>query len=89
MLLHLITYEVRYKGDADTETASGRYGIIVGSQKEAGQRRKSIRQTVGYVPNSVETARIDVPNAKSGLLKVLNLCLNKEYDQIRYQYSAD
>lgn len=68
MLLYKTTYQTQYvKQDPVTN-----HIIWNGSAKDAGAARKNIRQTLGFIPNSVQTAKIVVPTDKEGLLKFLN-----------------
>ena len=66
MLLYKITYQKNYEG-----VVSDKF-VWAGSQSEAGSLRKQIRQKHGYIPNSVQTSKIDVPTKKNDLIKFLN-----------------
>lgn len=66
MLLYKITYQKNYEGVVSN------HGVWAGSQSEAGSLRKQIRQKNGYMPNSVQTSKIDVPTKKTDLIKFLN-----------------
>jgi len=66
MLIYKITYQKKYEGATMTKTK------WAGSGKDAGSIRKNARQEHGYVPNSVQTAKIDVPTKKDLLIDWLN-----------------
>jgi hypothetical protein len=68
MLLYKTTYQVQNEKDEPVKTLT----IWNGSAKDAGTARKRIRQTYGFIPNSVQSAKIDIPTDKAGLLKFLN-----------------
>ena len=68
MLLYKTTYQTQYEKDEPVKTHS----IWNGSAKDAGSARKRIRQTLGFIPNSVQSAKIVVPTDKPSLLKFLN-----------------
>jgi hypothetical protein len=74
MLLHKITYQV--KMDIDTPVGIEEHikdrTYWAGSKAEAATKRGNVRQINGYMPNSVQTAAIDVPTKKRGLLNFLN-----------------
>ena len=68
MLLYKTTYQTHYDKDEPVQTHT-RWD---GSAKDAGASRKKIRQTVGFIPNSVQSSKITVPTDKPSLLKFLN-----------------
>jgi len=68
MLLYKTTYQTQREKDKPVKTHS----IWNGSAKDAGSSRKKIRQTYGYIPNSVQSSKIIVPTDKPSLLKFLN-----------------
>ena len=67
MLLHKITYErINRFDEIEIKTK------WVGSGKDAGAFRKVARQMNGYISNSIETKKIDVPTNKIGLIEFIN-----------------
>lgn len=68
MLLYKTTYQIDDKNDTPIKTHS----TWDGSAKDAGSTRKKIRQMHGFIPNSVQSAKIIVPTNKFDLLKFLN-----------------
>lgn len=66
MLIYKITYQKKYEGVVMKKTH------WAGSGKDAGSIRKNARQEDGYVPNSVQTEKIDVPTKKDLLIEWLN-----------------
>jgi hypothetical protein len=66
MLLYKITYQKNYDGVVSDKS------VWAGSKSDAGSLRKKIRQEHGYMPNSVQTSKIDVPTKKTDLIKFLN-----------------
>ncbi len=48
-----------------------------GSAKDAGSFRKTSRQKYGYIPNSIQSAKIIVPTNKTDMIKFLNSNLIK------------
>ena len=66
MLLYKITYQKKVDGNIETNT------IWAGSQSECGSIRKNVRQKYGYIPNSVQTSKINVPTRKNDLINWLN-----------------
>ena len=77
MRLHLIYYKRKTSKDL-IELKGG----FTASQKDAGAMRKEIRQSNGYVPNSVETIPVDIPTTKNDLVTVLNLCLKEDFGSL-------
>jgi ABC-type Mn2+/Zn2+ transport system ATPase subunit len=73
MLLYKTTYQTEIKKIVETHIKWH------GSAKDAGSHRKKSRQKYGYVPNSIQSAKIVVPTSKKDLIKFLNsnLVLNK------------
>lgn len=68
MLLYKTTYQTQYvKQDPIKD-----HTIWNGSAKDAGSARKNVRQTLGFIPNSVKSIKVDVPTDKVGLLVFLN-----------------
>jgi hypothetical protein len=70
MLLYKITYQIKHK--ASDSLIVNTYSVWVGSQAEAATKRRNIRHITGYMPNSVQTSKIDVPTKKADLIKFLN-----------------
>jgi len=68
MLLYKTTYQIQYEKDEPEKTHS-RWD---GSAKDAGSNRKKIRQMHGFIPNSVQSAKIIVPTDKPSMLAFLN-----------------
>jgi len=68
MLLYKTTYEIQLNNDKPAK----RYTCWNGSAKDSGAKRKQIRQTIGFVPNSIKSIKFAVPTDKTGLLKFLN-----------------
>lgn len=68
MLLYKTTYQTQYEKDEPVKTHT-RWD---GSAKDAGSSRKKIRQIHGFIPNSVQSAKLVVPSDKPSLLKFLN-----------------
>lgn len=48
-----------------------------GSAKEAGSYRKQSRQRHGYIPNSIQTSKLEVSTKKDQLIAFLNSNLAK------------
>jgi hypothetical protein len=70
MLLYKTTYQIKTEpGLHDYVQTFYRWH---GSAKEAGAFRKKSRQKYGYIPNSIQTAKIVVPTNKVDILKFLN-----------------
>lgn len=68
MLLHKITYQAK-------QTRISGVTLITkwaGSGKDAGSIRKEARRSMGYVANSIQTSKVNVPTDKKGLLEFLN-----------------
>lgn len=71
MLLHKITYQIKTEApDAKVYITRSKW---CGSQQEAGANRRIIRQMHGYIPNSVQTEKVDVPTKKKALVDFLNV----------------
>ena len=68
MLLYKTTYQIDSKNDTPIKTHS----VWNGSAKDAGSARKKIRQMYGFIPNSIQSAKIVLPTNKPSLLKFLN-----------------
>lgn len=70
MLLYKTTYQVKRFETLQPNTIT--YFRWHGSAKEAGAFRKTSRQIHGFIPNSIQTAKIVVPTLRVDLLKFLN-----------------
>jgi hypothetical protein len=70
MLLYKTTYQVKRFETLQPEVTT--FYRWHGSAKEAGAFRKISRQKYGYIPNSIQTAKIVVPTLKVDLIKFLN-----------------
>lgn len=68
MMLYRTTYQKENPETGLTTT----YFRWDGSAKDAGANRKKMRQRHGFVPNSVQTAKIIVPTNKKDVIKFLN-----------------
>lgn len=68
MLLYKTTYQTKYEKDEPVTN----HTIWNGSAKDAGSARKNVRQALGFIPNSVQSVKIDIKTDKVGLLKFLN-----------------
>lgn len=71
MLLYHTTYQTevsKIDGMKIVKTHSKWHG----SAKDAGSYRRQSRQQEGYVPNSIQSAKIVVPTNKTELIKFLN-----------------
>lgn len=68
MLFYKITYQTKHVKNGPVTN----HVAWVGSGKEASAKRKLIRQMFRYIPNSVQTLKVDVPTDKISLLKFLN-----------------
>jgi hypothetical protein len=74
MRLYRLNWLIETKID-DNQGSHVRYHqqrLWCGSQKECAALRRKIRQREGYVPNSVQTAPINVPTTKDKLIAFLN-----------------
>ncbi len=83
MRLHLIYYKKKM-----TKDLIELKGSFAASQKDAGAIRKEIRQSDGYIPNSVQTIPVDIPTKKNDLVTVLNYCLSNDVDSLE-QYLVE
>ena len=72
MLLYKVTYQKKVSTEDLNIDPVYTHTMWLGSSKEAVSMRKLIRQEHGYIPNSVQTAKINVPVDKKGLIKFLN-----------------
>ena len=73
MLLYRITYRMKATPvDEDSDVALNPIELYTGSQSDAGAARRLIRQKNGYVPNSVETIKVNFPTKKDGIIDFLN-----------------
>lgn len=68
MLLYKITYQVQINKDDHVSL----HKQWEGSKADAGNFRAWARQRHGYIPNSVQTEKINVPTKKDELIKFLN-----------------
>ena len=68
MMLYRTTYQ---KDNPETRIVTT-YFRWDGSAKDAGANRKKIRQKYGFIPNSVQSAKIIVPTNKKDVIKFLN-----------------
>lgn len=71
MLLYKTTYQTEIEKIVETHTHWH------GSAKEAGSYRKKSRQAFGYIPNSIQSAKIEVSTKKDQLIAFLNSNLAK------------
>lgn len=72
MLLYKTIYQTEIEKIVETHTQWH------GSAKDAGAYRKKSRQRHGYIPNSIQSAKIVVPTNKVDMLKFLNSNLIKK-----------
>jgi hypothetical protein len=71
MLLYKTTYQTEIEKIVETHTKWH------GSAKDAGSHRKKSRQRHGYIPNSIQSAKIVIPTNKPEFIKFLNSNINK------------
>jgi hypothetical protein len=71
MLLYKTTFQTEIEKVVET------HSMWHGSAKDAGSYRRQSRQRHGYIPNSIQSSKIQVPTNKKELIIFLNSNLAK------------